>query len=464
MKNINKWVVGAIASMCAAGAVAAEPSDGDFAGWGFLNSGKIPIQFDVGGNLADFADDSIVTPDGSMFIAATVASASGTKFGVAKLTPAGAPQNLFSADGKSTSFESGVVASAIAFTGTHILVAGTKTVSASDKDFIVCRFNATNGGNENFPAPTNNDCVSPVFLPGTSDFASDIVIQPDGKFIVAGTVDAGGTSSRAGFARFLADGQPDLSFGSIQGSNMRLVRNEQIYARHKIHAVALAANGKIVGVGETVGIGDTQVRSLLIRLNSNGTQESLGPEKEFATIHSPLNNGGSVYKDLVLIDDPASSDDEIVAVGHAEVGGGKLAGLIAKIRSNGQSIPVNSFGTNGARLVTLASGSLNYTAIAAQPGGGLIALGMRPGVGDDLINIDVSRFTYRGDFDTAFGNAGVVVFDGGTVGEFDLPGGVAVHRDGVYFSGSTAMANENYDIVAVKLELDRIFYNGVEED
>ncbi len=448
------------------GVAAAEAiNDGDpYPGWGFFESGQNFAAFDLGAGLSDVASDSVVGPDGSLYVVGTVQDANGIpRIGVAKFDSEGILDGSFSNDGMNVSLEANVHATSVALTSDNrLLVAGYKTVNGADDDFIVCRFSAISGTNLDFPAPLNTPCVKPVFLPGTRDIANDIAVQDDGKFVVGGTVDYANQQGRAGFARFLANGQPDLDFGNLQGSNMSVFRTANIFSRHSIDAIAIGGNGKIVGVGNTLTVGGTNTAALVVRLNADGTPEQLSQTVEYPFYRSPIANGDNGLRDVVLVDDPASADnnDFIVASGYTDVAGGNLGGLIVKVRSSG-NVLANDFGLDsGSTILPISGVNISFDSIARQSGDGFIVGSTRPGT--DALDIGVQRFTRFGTPDAQFGNGGGVFVDFGFPAQLDLLAAVHVSGDAIYVSGYSLRAGGNYDYTVAKLGLDRIFKDDFE--
>jgi uncharacterized delta-60 repeat protein len=440
-----------------------QAADGGFSpGWGLFGSGKNIVPFDLGGALTDTAADTVVGPDGTMYIVGTVTGSDGKNhFGVAKLDATGVPDTSFSTDGKAVSLEADVTATSGALTADgRLLVAGYKVVSGTDYDFIVCRFSASSGANLNFPAPTNTPCVTTVFLPGTQDIPRDIVMQPDGKFVLAGTTGVNSPTDRyAAFARFEANGQPDTGFGNIQGSNISIIRNNGVFSNHDIRAVGIASNGKIVAVGSTTVIGSTDVGALVVRLNADGTQNDIGPSKEYTFERDNSNSRDTALQGMVLVDSPDSLEDDIVASGYVELANGVNSGMIAKIKSNG--VLEGAFGSSsGFTSITPDTGDLDFTHIARQPDGAFVVLGVRPA--SDALDFDVRRFTATGTVDASFGTNGDVTFDMGTSGQLDIAAGLVVNGGGIYVAGYSYLTASNYDFVAAKLGLDRIFTDGFE--
>ncbi|MEO6687978.1 MAG: hypothetical protein ABIS07_05665 [Dokdonella sp.] len=462
-KQLRRWTMGIGISLVVAGRAMAVPTDGGFApGWGLFGSGKNIVPFDLGGGLTDVAADTLIGPDGAMYIVGTVTGSDGKNhFGIAKLDANGVPDPTFSGDGKAVSVEADVTATSAALTADgRLLVAGYKVVSGTDYDFIVCRFSASSGANLNFPAPTNTICITTVFLPGTQDIPRDIAIQADGKFVLAGTTGINSPTDRyAAFARFEANGQPDAGFGNIQGSNVSIIRNNGVFSNHDIRAVGIASNGKIVAIGSTTVVGSSDIGALMVRLNADGTQSDIGPSKEFTFERDNSNSRNTALQGMVLVDSPDSLEDDVVASGYVELTGGVNSGMIVKIKSNG--VLASAFGSSsGFTSVTPAAGDLDFTHIARQSDGAFVVLGVRPA--SDALDLDVRRFTASGAVDASFGNNGDVTFDMGTSGQLDIGAGIVANAGGIYIAGYSYLTVSNYDFVAAKLEVDHIFGDGFE--
>ena len=106
----------------------------------------------------------------------------------------------------------------------------------------------------------------------SNDVATALTLQPDGRIIVVGRADMGGDSTGYDFAvlRYNADGSPDISFGS----NGKVVTDFHGGA-DVAHAVVLQPDGKIVVGGESmVAANTTGVDFALARYNSDGTLDA----------------------------------------------------------------------------------------------------------------------------------------------------------------------------------------------
>lgn len=448
----------AVAAIFSLASHAALAADGDlYTGWGFAGSGRTIVQHDDGPSLTDTAADSVVGPDGSLYTAATVQDAQGKqRIGVSKLTPQGVLDTNFSGDGMNLSIETDVVATAIALTNDNsILVAGYKTGNGTDTDMIVCRFVASNGTNRNFPAPINDPCVKLASFPGTQDYARDILVQPDGKFVIGGTIAVNTTTDRyAAFARFQANGQPDTGFGTLQGSNIALIRNNQIFTTHDIRAIALASNGKIVGVGSTKIVNSPDNWGLVVRLNTDGTQDTLAPTQEYTFAADGSDNFDTILRDVVLVDTTDAEDDAYVA-GYVDISGGRKGGIVAKLR-RGNNLN-NDFGPGdeGYAISSVANANLEYVKLMRRPGDGFFVLGLRND--QDIGDFEVRSLSTDGRASLSFGSNGFARVDFLLAGQIDIPVAIGFGGGGVIVSGYSYLSGTNYDVVAAKLQYDRIF-------
>jgi len=94
-------------------------------------------------------------------------------------------------------------------------------------------------------------------------YGYDVAIQPDGRIVVVGEVDHGNFRYDLAVARLLPDGRPDASFGS--GGEV-VTDVGDAYAR----SVAIQPDGKIV-VGGTTQLGGSSPRFLLVRYLPDGS-------------------------------------------------------------------------------------------------------------------------------------------------------------------------------------------------
>ena len=190
-----------------------------------------------------------------------------------------------------------------------IIIAG-QANNASGAHFTLARYNSngtldtTSFGPTVSPGVTSGIVTTPI---GTSSFATDLVLQPDGKIITVGN-STSGTSTTLTLVRYNADGSLDTtSFGTAgTGGIVATTIASGITSRQ---AVALQADGKTVVSGPPT--------FTVTRYNSNGTLDttSFGP-----TISPGVTSGivsttigtASLALDLAL-----QSDGNIVIAGQS---------------------------------------------------------------------------------------------------------------------------------------------------
>jgi uncharacterized delta-60 repeat protein len=200
--------------------------------------------------------------DGSIFTAGSVAPSQGgtNDFAAVDFTTAG---SYFERD----DLGGDDVATAIALLPAgQVMVAGYTNVHGT-YDFAVVRYTA-NGSED----PSFGTAGRTIVDLGGSDLARAMVMQPDGKIVIAGTTTAGTGStatSKIGVMRLQSNGQPDPTFGTngvevVGIAGAKLVGN----------AVALQSNGDIVVGGTITPAGSTRKQLLVIRLHGDATGSS----------------------------------------------------------------------------------------------------------------------------------------------------------------------------------------------
>jgi len=111
------------------------------------------------------------------------------------------------------------------------------------EDFLVARFNLdgtldpTFGGGQGF--------VTTGFGPGSDDFATAVVLEPDGQIVAAGNSNASGSLDFA-LARYNTDGTIDSGFGGIGLVTTDFAAGN---LNDRVLALALDADGRLLGAG-----------------------------------------------------------------------------------------------------------------------------------------------------------------------------------------------------------------------
>jgi uncharacterized delta-60 repeat protein len=325
---------------------------------------------------------------------------------VATGVAAAAPGDLDSSFG--TGAPAGTVVTSIpAFAGANALavqsdgklvVAG-EVGSTSGPDFAVARYEANGSPDVSFgTGEVPGVAKTPVGPFGTSDAASGLAIQPDGKLVAAGAA-----GSDFAVVRYDPSGALDSSFGS--GGK---VTTDFGGAADGAKAVALQADGKIVAAG---GNG---ADFAVARYNADGA-----PDASFGTAGKVTTDfAGSLDRAWAIV---VQADGKLVVGGNAI---GPAGQDFALVRYNAGGSLDSSFGIGGKVLTDFAGGTDGIRGLAIQSDGRLVAGGLA--FSGASFEHAYARFNTDGSLDTSFAGSGrkLVTGRGGWVL------GVAVQPDG----------------------------------
>ena len=135
--------------------------------------------------------------------------------------------------------------------------------NGSDNDFVLARYNADGSLDTNF----NGTGIVTTAVGTGFDNASDIIVQPDGKILVAGGSNNGSDNDMA-LVRYNADGTLDTSFGGGDG----IATLGFGFGSDSASSVLLQADGKIVLVGNAYNGSYQDVA--VVRYNADGTLDT----------------------------------------------------------------------------------------------------------------------------------------------------------------------------------------------
>jgi uncharacterized delta-60 repeat protein len=201
----------------------------DFAVARYRTNGSLDASFGSGGEaLADFgsgvsatAAGVAIAPGGKIVVAGSITDPNtfNNDFAVARFNASGSLDTSFGSGGEATaSFGPDTSDTAV---GVAVQADGKIIVAGTDQDFDtnfidefgLARFNANGSLDATFGT---GGLVATSFGPSASAFAGGVTIQPDGRIVVAGTVQDFATDviSEFGLARYDTNGSLDASFGS----------------------------------------------------------------------------------------------------------------------------------------------------------------------------------------------------------------------------------------------------------
>jgi uncharacterized delta-60 repeat protein len=350
--------------------------------------GDLDPSFGSGGTVitsfggTDVASAVVIQPDGKLVVAGRTNIAGNTVFALARYNPNGSLDPAFGTGGLvTTDFGSTDQALAVALQADGKIV----TAGRRGSDVIVARHNAN--GSQDTLFGSNGRVITNF---GATDQALALVLQPDGKIVVAGRTNKPAPNGNFDFAlaRYEAAGTLDLTFGTAG-----LVTTDFGGSVDRAFAMALQPDGKLVVAG------DSDANFALARYNSNGSLDaSFGSGGKVITTF-----GGTDQASAVIL----QPDGKIVVAGQTDTGI-SIDFALARYMPDGSLD--GAFGSGG-RVTTNFTGTPDDlgSAVALQSDGKIVV----GGTSND--NFALARYTPEGILDSTFGTAGTVTTNlGGT--------------------------------------------------
>ena len=404
-------------SICALPTAKAAPGDLD----PNFNGGTVRTGFGFGN---DVIHSTVLQPDGKIVVAG-YAQDNAYDFALARYNPDGTLDTSFDGDGTvTTDFAAGTDdLQAIALQGDgKIVAAGRSSVGGSfSSDVALVRYHANGSLDTSFGGDGK---VTTDF--GTSDDrAYAIVVQPDGKIVVAGNA-----QGDFALARYNPDGSLDTSFG-----NGGKVVTDFASGIDGAYALAIQPDGKIVAAGKGFAVEEGISNFALARYHVNGLLDSSfdGDGK----VLTDFAQGTDLVKDLVI-----QGDGKIVAAGSSE----SADYDIALVRYNTNGSLDTSFDEDGKVTTVVGAGDDFGEAVLLQGDGKIVVVGRSfNGANDDFV---VARYLSNGAIDPAFGyaNSPVVVTRVGT--NEDQAFSAVLQPDGMIIAaGQSTRGSYNFALV-----------------
>ncbi|MFO0929485.1 MAG: Ig-like domain-containing protein [Gemmataceae bacterium] len=270
-----------------------------------------------------------------------------------------------------------------------LVVAGTSGTVGSNADFGVYRYNANGNADTTFGSSGQVQ----LNLVGPSDQPAAVLVQPDGKILVAGF---GVTSTTAAaevvLVRLQTTGALDSTFGT--GGVVRLASFGGVTG--SVSDAVLQADGKIVLSGTVGG------KFAVIRLNANGTLDTSFNGTGWVTTDLSSASGNRAYAVAV---GPAGT---IVAAGVTGEGNVTTSRTVV-VRYTASGAPDASFGPGGVRETDLGTSSYTdrATDVAVQADGKVVVAATLRRSSDGSADFAVLRFNADGTPDTGFASGGM---------------------------------------------------------
>ena len=278
-------------------------------------------------------------------------------------------------------------------------------------DFRIMRLNADGSPDTSFG---DGGSVVVDVDPG-SDLPTELLLQPDGKVIVAGTrnVNTGGGFVVA--TRLNEDGSLDTSFGD--GGKLA-------YSPPGVGAVpshmALQADGKLLAVGFTVTTVFGSPNVIVVRFNADGALDTgFADDGILVQVLGPGTANSRAVHEL--------PDGKILVAGTMRSPANDVDGFLMRLEPDGTLDA--SFGAGGVMHAHLTDGHDVFAHMVVQPDGKIVTLGTIGatstglGLGGELMLV---RYHADGRLDTSFGDDGISVIPGHGMGVGRDPGSLAL--------------------------------------
>ncbi len=246
------------------------------------------------------------------------------------------------------------------------------------------------------------------------DLARDLLVQPDGKLVIAGNTQ-GKTGTDFLVSRYNVDGTLDSGFGKGGFTTTDFSRNSD-----SAQAVALqpGTNGKIVVGGSTSRqVGSPYSYFALTRYNANGSLDTTFGKK--GQVVTDLGTSGAAWGMAV------QSDGKIILAGSR-------SGQLTLVRYTSTGALDSTFGSGGTVITNIrleaTLSTMHWATVIVQPNGKIVTSVTVDSSGDggDFL---IARFNADGSADTSFGGGdGIVTTDFGST--IDNASGLALQSDG----------------------------------
>ncbi len=284
-----------------------------------------------------------------------------------------------------------------------IVVAGIAAIGDGENNggIPLARYNADGSLDTSFGG--GDGIVTTEFAEGDGGGRS-VALQPDGKIVVAGTVDSPVSDFDFALARYNADGSLDTSFGDGDG----LVITDFAEGTDIAEGVVLQPDGKFVLAGHTRSSANYATDFALARYNANGSLDTSFDGDGLVTTEGP-------GRPIMAYDVTLQPDDKIVVAGYMVVEVPDKSGSdgvnnddFALARYNANGSLDTSFGDGDGLVTTDFAGERDWAqSVALQPDGKIVVAGSAVFPGHDFDSA-LARYNTNGSLDTSFDGDGLV--------------------------------------------------------
>src|SRR6266545_3518296 len=344
----------------------------------FGTDGKVLTDFD---HSTDIANAVAIQADGKLVVVGTAYQDndfSDEDFAVARYNPDGTLDKAFGVGGKvQTDFPGlAAVASSVVVQpdGKIVVAGGAFPLFTFLGDFKVVRYNSNGSLDTSFG---DGGIVTTTFPEGS--YAFDVALQADGKIVAVGSANDPATFYDFAAVRYLSNGTLDATFG-VAGK-VHTDFGDQNFDRAR--SAALQPDGRIVAAGFAISQNGGVQNFAVARYTSNGVLDTTF-SRDGKTQIDFGNCCQSANKVLL------QSDGKIITVGYANTEDSDSDFLLARLSPRGSLDP--TFGVGGE--VRTSFGDLNGGAngAALQSDGKIVAVGFQANFTNQRANFALARY------------------------------------------------------------------------
>lgn len=302
--------------------------------------------------------------------------------------------------------------------GRFVLAGSRNAGPATGYDFVVVRLLPDGSPDGSFSFDGRAELA--VGPDDSYDYAYAVLVQTDGKIIVAGAAQSStpGNGQDMAFVRFLANGDVDTGFGVGGKVFIDFGLSGGADGSDLLRGLVQLPDGKLIGAGSTSVSGQSDDMAI-VKLNTDGTRDTSFGTGGRATVRFSLSPQFLIDQANAVAIDGAG---RIVVAGlTAKSSAADYDMAVARLLPNGQ-LDVNFSGDGRATVTFDLAGNLQDIAYGLRivPDNSLLLVGAAEDVGPDIA---VARLLPDGSPDNAFGGSGrvTVPFDlGGTNMDFGI--------------------------------------------
>jgi uncharacterized delta-60 repeat protein len=274
----------------------------------------------------------------------------------------------------------------------------------------------------------------------TTAVGGPVALQMDGKLIVGGAMTGG-----IGLARYSNSGALDITFGT-NGVTSVWENNDSNF-RYTLSDLVVQPDGRIVVIGFQEAIGGNHVNCEISRFQGNGVLED-GSRGSFDENNFPESER-NFCKAVAL-----QSDGKIILSGHAEPNFSGMAIILGRLNSGSTSSFDPTFGTNGHGTVVTPISSFKHGngALSIQADSRIVLAGTTYADPNNINeNLALVRYNSNGTLDNTLGGSGIVITD---FGKNEVGNDLAIQADGKIIVAGKSYSNTSSDFLLVRYNAD----------